>query len=57
MRPVPTNATVRPPAVNAAVREMRLRWFLLNPGDQTHWSDEIAAHPVFEMNGYRLYRF
>ena len=44
-------------AVAAAAHEIGLRWFLLNPGDQIAWPDEIAQRPAFELDGYRLYRF
>lgn len=44
-------------AVAAAARQIGLRWFLLNPGDQVAWPDEIAGRPAFELDGYRLYRF
>jgi len=44
-------------AVTAAAQQIGLRWFLLDPGDQIHWAPEIAEHPVFELAGYRLYRF
>jgi hypothetical protein len=44
-------------AVTAAARQIGIRWFLLDPGDQTTWPNEIAQQPVFELDGYRLYRF
>jgi len=44
-------------AVRAAARQIGLRWFLLEPGDQIAWPAEIAQHPAFELAGYRLYRF
>jgi len=44
-------------AVSATARELGLRWFLLNPGDQIAWPSDIAQRPAFELNGYRLYRF
>jgi hypothetical protein len=44
-------------AVTAAARQIGLRWFLLDPGDQTAWPSEIARQPAFELDGYRLYRF
>lgn len=46
-----------PTEIAAAARQIGLRWFLLNPGDQLAWPDEIAQRPVFELGGYRLYRF
>jgi len=45
------------PAVAAAAQQIGLRWFLLEPGDQIAWPDEIARRPAFELGGYRLYRF
>jgi hypothetical protein len=44
-------------AVAAAARQIGLRWFLLEPGDQIAWPPEIAQHPAFELAGYRVYRF
>ena len=43
--------------VVATADQIRLRWFLLDPGDQVAWPAEIVQHPVFELGGYRLYRF
>ena len=44
-------------AVAATAHQIGLRWFLLDPGDQIAWPDEIAQRPAFELDGYRLYRF
>ena len=44
-------------AVAAIARQIGLRWFLLDPGDQIAWPAEIAQRPAFELAGYRLYRF
>ena len=44
-------------AVAAIAREIGIRWFLLNPGDQVRWPDELANRPAFELDGYRLYQF
>jgi hypothetical protein len=44
-------------AVLATARELGLRWFLLDPGDQIAWPAPIARRPAFELGGYRLYRF
>jgi hypothetical protein len=44
-------------AVLATARQIGLRWFLLDPGDQIAWPAEIAERPAFELGGYRLYRF
>jgi hypothetical protein len=44
-------------AVVATAQQIGLRWFLLDPGDQVAWPAEIVQHPVFELGGYRLYRF
>ncbi len=43
--------------VIATAQRLGLRWFLLEPGDQVAWPDELARAPVFEVDGYRLYRF
>lgn len=44
-------------AVTAAAHQIGLRWFLLEPGDQVAWPREIVGRPVFELDGFRLYRF
>jgi len=44
-------------AITAAARQIGLRWFLLDPGDQIAWPAEIAQHPAFEQGGFRLYHF
>jgi len=44
-------------AITAAAQRIGLRWFLLNPGDQLAWPAELAQRPVFELGGYKLYRF
>jgi hypothetical protein len=44
-------------AVAATAQQLGLRWFLLEPGDQTFWPDAISRRPAFELDGYRLYRF
>ena len=44
-------------AVVATARQIDLRWFLLDPGDQIGWPAEIAQRPAFELGGYRLYHF
>jgi hypothetical protein len=46
-----------PITVTAVARNLEIRWFLLNPGDGVDWPPEIADHPAFEADGYRLYRF
>jgi hypothetical protein len=46
-----------PAAVTATAHEIGLRWFLLNPGSQIEWPEEVANRPAFELDGYRLYRF
>ena len=43
--------------VVATAHQIGLRWFLLDPGDQVAWPAEILQRPVFELGGYRLYRF
>jgi len=44
-------------AVTATAQQLGMRWFLLEPGDQVAWPDAIMRSPVFELDGYRLYRF
>jgi hypothetical protein len=44
-------------AIGAAAHQIGVRWFLLDPGDQVRWPAEMAQRPVFELDGYRLYRF
>jgi hypothetical protein len=44
-------------ALVAAAQQIGLRWFLLDPGDQVRWPDDIVRRPAFELDGYRLYRF
>jgi hypothetical protein len=44
-------------AIATTAQQLGLRWFLLDPGDQIRWPDEIARRPVFELDGYRVYRF
>jgi hypothetical protein len=44
-------------AITAAARQIGLRWFLLEPGDQLAWPAEIVQRPAFELAGYRVYRF
>ena len=46
-----------PAAVAATARQIGFRWFLLDPGDRVEWPGEIANRPVFELGGYKLYRF
>jgi hypothetical protein len=44
-------------AIATTARKLGLRWFLLEPGSQVRWTEEIANRPAFELGGYRLYRF
>jgi hypothetical protein len=44
-------------AVATTARKLGLRWFLLEPGSQVRWTEELANQPAFEFGGYRLYRF
>jgi hypothetical protein len=44
-------------AVFATARELGLRWFLLEPGNEVGWPEAIASRPALEAGGYRLYRF
>jgi hypothetical protein len=43
--------------IRLTARDLRISWFLLQPGDGTSWPESILAHPAFESDGYRLYRF
>ena len=44
-------------AIVAGARKLGFRWFLLKPDSTVEWPAEIANHPAFELNGYKLYRF
>ncbi|HVZ88489.1 MAG TPA: hypothetical protein VHG72_16070 [Polyangia bacterium] len=44
-------------AVATTAQQLGLRWFLLDPGDQVAWPNEIVQRPAFQLGGYRLYRF
>jgi len=44
-------------AVTTTAQQLGMRWFLLEPGDQVAWPDTIMRSPIFELDGYRLYRF
>jgi hypothetical protein len=44
-------------AIAARARELGVRWFLLSPGSQVDWPDDITSRPAFERGGFRLYRF
>jgi len=44
-------------AVVATAGRLGFRWFLLNPGDEVRWPEEMVNRPAFELAGYRLYRF
>ena len=46
-----------PTAIAGTARLLGLQWFLLAPGDQVGWPDELVNHPAFELNGYRVYHF
>ncbi len=41
----------------AAARKLGIRWYLLSRGTPVKWPEEFASHPIFEMDGYKLYRF
>jgi hypothetical protein len=43
-------------AVASTARAIGLHWFLLEPSSTVEWPDELAGHPMFELDGYRLYR-
>jgi hypothetical protein len=44
-------------AVVATARKLGFRWFLLKPASNVDWPADIANHPAFELNRFRLYRF
>jgi hypothetical protein len=44
-------------AVAATARELGFGWFLLKPASSVDWPAEIVSQPVFELNGFKLYRF
>jgi hypothetical protein len=46
-----------PASIALFAKKTGIRWFLLQPGDRVLWPAEIADKPVFEMNGFKLYRF
>jgi hypothetical protein len=44
-------------AVHAEAQRLGIRWFLARPGQALAWPPEIALHPAFAMDGYRVYGF
>ena len=44
-------------AIAETAERIGLRWFLLDPDDRVEWPSEIATRPVFESNGFRVYKF
>jgi len=46
-----------PAAIAATARKLGLGWFLLEPGTQVRWQEDVVNRPAFELGGYRLYRF
>jgi len=44
-------------SVVTTAQQLGIRWFLLEPGDQVAWPEEIMRRPAFELDGYRLYQF
>jgi hypothetical protein len=44
-------------AVRAEAQRLGIRWFLARPGQALAWPAEIALHPAFAKDGYRLYGF
>jgi hypothetical protein len=45
-----------PAAVKATAGKLGIRWFLLHPGHALGWAAAMANAPVFENEGYRVYR-
>jgi hypothetical protein len=43
--------------VEAATRQLGIRWFILAPGDRVGWPAALLDRPVFEAGGYRVLRF
>jgi hypothetical protein len=43
--------------IPAMARQLGIRWFLLTRGNRVSWPEEIANHPAFESDGYKVYRF
>jgi hypothetical protein len=37
------------------VRETRIRWYVVHPGDRIVWPAEFREWPAFESNGYKVY--
>jgi len=46
-----------PTAVIASARKLKVRWFLLRPGNAVAWPAAIVNAPVFSDGGFRVYRF
>jgi len=46
-----------PGAVAATARELGVDWFLLKPASNVDWPAEVVRQTVFELNGFRVYRF
>jgi hypothetical protein len=44
-------------AIRAEAQRLGIRWFLARPGQALAWPPEIAEHPVFAKDGYRVYGF
>ncbi|MDI1335684.1 MAG: hypothetical protein PSU94_05815 [Lacunisphaera sp.] len=43
--------------VEAFMQQHSIRWYVINPGDQVPWADTLGRPPVFESDGYRVFRF
>jgi hypothetical protein len=43
--------------IATTARRLGIRWFLLTRGDTVRWPEEIANHPAFERDGFKVYRF
>jgi hypothetical protein len=43
------------PDLQRSVRETRIRWYVVHPGDPNFWPTEFRDRPAFESNGYKVY--
>jgi hypothetical protein len=44
-------------AITESAHKLGIRWYLLTRGDTVNWPEDIANHPAFEEDGYKIYRF
>ncbi len=43
--------------ITATARKLGIRWFLLGRGDPVRWTNEVTDHPVYEFDGFKVFRF